>query len=871
MKKTPLYPPGFSRWILKHFFRKEDLLYRLDDFDEVYDELCQKKGISYAKRWYRLQVIKSIPQFLNFSLFRSFAMLKNYFLIVLRNSKKQKGYTFINISGLAIGMTCFILLSIYLKSELSYDAYHNNRDKIYRLVSKITFGDDVQTLYESMSPTGDLLSDNIPEILKFVRFGQVSRTQVSYNGSHFLEEKIFYSDNSVFDIFTFEFISGNPKTALSKPYTIVITENTAKKYFGNKTPIGERLIFNNDKEYTVTGIIKNVPQNSHFVFDMLGSFETLRSEDKESVEQWGRSWFPTYILSNRNINLKILESKIQPVIDKNFAETYKSMGGTFECFLQPLDRIYLYTPNNGVSRIVYIYIFSIIALFILLIACINFMNLSTARYSSRAREIGIRKVAGATRAKLIKQFLADSILFSLVSMILAIIIVKISSNQISLLIGYDLRTEYFNKFILIFGPIVLTLFVGICAGSYPAFFLSNFQPVKVFKGNIAAGASNHKLRNFLVITQFTISIALIFSTIIIFKQLKFLKHKELGFNKEHVMVLNVTDKNSWKSYPAFKNEILNNINIRSVSASSTVPGQTPSNNVYLPEGFPNNNTQQMSILYTDKDFFKTLDINLTDGRNFSENTEANVKSIIVNETAVKNFGWKNPLGKFIKDDKGLRTSNTNEWKSKNVIGVINDFFLAGLFNTINPLYIYNDPGEFEIILIRISPENISRTIDYLESKWNEIFPQKTFEYLFLDNIFNKQFINEDRIQKIFFYFTGLAIFIACLGLFGLASYTAEKKSKEIGIRKVMGASIKNIVFMLSWKFIKPVMVSALIVLPPAVYLAARWLTNFAYKTQIDVNSILFTFVLTILITFLAVGYQAVRASLTNPIKCIKSE
>ena len=799
-------------------------------------------------------------------------MLINYIKIALRNLKRHKGYTFINIAGLAIGMACCILIILYIYSELNYDRYHENADRIYRLGTNFDVGKMHAKTAVSNHPIGPTLSRDYPEVLNATRIRPyMPRTLVEYKEKQFFEEKIFYADNSVFDVFSFPIIRGDHKSALVTAYSLLITEDVAKKYFGDEDPIGKILRLNNDSDFSVTGIIKNVPPNSHFTFDMLCSFETLYQHNPEQREKWmGDFNNYTYLLLQENYDFRELEQKFPQLIDKHIGRILKLLGGKVEFFLQPLTNIHLHSnlegEISGNSDIAYVYIFAAIALFILLIACINFMNLSTARSAKRAKEVGMRKVLGSYRGQLIKQFLSESVTYSFLAFFIALTLVQLALPLFRSLSGTTLNFQFAEISWLVPCLIGFVFLVGLVAGSYPAFFLSAFRPVRVLKGHLKAGTANSRFRSVLVVLQFAISIVLIAGTGVIMNQLHYMKERRLGFNKEHVVVLPIMEGSIMQSIETIKEELKSHTGVVSVAASSSVPGHGVSrHNAFLPEGFELNESQMIGAISIDHNFIPTLDMEVVAGRNFSpEFVTDSSKSALINETAAQEFGWVDPVGKTI-------TELTGNGITKTVIGVVRDFHVESLHKKIEPLYIENEPSGFGYISIRIRPRNVSGTMDFLRKKWKEFGSGGTFDYAFLDESFDSQYRAEERLSTIFSYFTLFAIFIACLGLFGLASFTAEQRTKEIGIRKVLGASVYGIVILLSKEFAKWVLIANIIAWPVAYYAMNKWLQDFAYRINMGVWIFILAGAFALIIALLTVSYQAVKVALSNPVEALRYE
>jgi putative ABC transport system permease protein len=798
-------------------------------------------------------------------------MLKNYLKVAFVNLKKHKAFSFINIFGLAIGMACCILIAAYVFHELSFDRFHEKADRIYRLRSDLKIAGEELVVPKSSPPMADYLVQNYPEVIDAVRLRSIGRVPIRYKENLDYEDNIFFADNSVFDIFSFPFIKGDPRTALSTAHSCVITEDLAHKYFGLEDPIGKLLNLNDQSDFTVTGVMENVPHNSHFSFNILCSFETYARNNKPDMNKWLSINNYTYILLAEGADYRQLELKLPAMIEKNIGVMLKYVKGELLLSLQPLTSIHLRSDLmqeiSGNSNIVYVYIFSAIALFILAIACINFMNLSTARSASRAREVGMRKVLGADRGKIIRQFLSESILNSIISCVMALIIVDLTLPLFRSISGIDLRIDYAQNFWLIPVLVGLAIFVGLIAGSYPAFFLSAFQTTRILKGEYRAGKAGNRFRSVLVVGQFAISVALIIGTIVVFNQLNYMKKTKLGFQKDQVVVIPVSDESTLSSLEPIRQELENYIGIVRVAASSHVPGQTTYFNPFLPEGFALNEMQYMGELYVDHSFIPTMGIEIVAGRNFSEEfTTDTSESVIINETAAQKFGWENPVGKTIGE-----VSASNKITKYTVIGVVKDFHMESLRKRITPLFIGCTTHYINSLSIRIKTENIPSTLSFLEKKIGEFDPYRPFEYAFLDDSFDAQYKSEEKLSRVFSYFAILGVFIACLGLFGLASFTAEQRTKEIGIRKVLGASVSGIVLLLSKEFTKWVLIANVIAWPLAYFISRIWLQGFAYRTSLKLSAFVFAAVISISIAVLTVSYQAIRSAVTDPVDSLRNE
>jgi putative ABC transport system permease protein len=800
-------------------------------------------------------------------------MFRNYLKIALRNIKRHTGYSLINVAGLAIGMTCCILMLLWVQDELSFDRFHQNSDRIYRLCLDANIGSPLRVPV-SMAPAGPAMASEFPEVEGAVRIIRPERVSVKFEDMTFQEEDVCYADNSIFDVFTFPLVSGDPKTALSSPYSVVITEEMAKKYFGNQEPLGKILRFDDEADFTVTGVMKNVPPNSHLNFNMLRSFETQYRENPEAMESWVNAWFYTYLLLAENCDSKQLEEKFAPFVDKHMGNFLGAIGGTVKLFLQPLTDIHLYSdferdlPSNG--DITYVYLFSGIALFVLLIACFNFVNLATARSATRAREVGMRKTLGAGRGKLMAQFLGESLIFSFFSVALACILLELALPLFNSLAGRQLNLNYFERPWLIPALAGLALLVGFLAGSYPAFFLSSLKPVRVLKGTGSAIASNSGFRRMLVVAQFVISIILIIGSITIYNQIDFMKNKKLGFDKEHVLVIPGLNQAARQSYLSIRDQLTKIPGVTSVGASSLVPGRGRTKSIFYPEGLSDNEPQTMDYMTVDPHYLPTMNMDMAQGRNFSADFSTDsTQSAIINQAAAIKFGWDNPIGKTFRlpnlpGDEGDEQIAT-------VIGVVKDFHIASLHQKIEPQLIFYDLSSINHISVRLAPENITHTVGLLEEEWKKISPDRPFDFYFLDQSFDSQYRAEERLGKISLYFSLLGILIACLGLLGLSSYTTERRTKEIGVRKVLGATETGIVMLLSREIVRWVLLANIIAWPVAYWLADRWLGGFAYRINLGWTTFVLAGLVALSIAVITVSFQAVKAALANPVESLRYE
>lgn len=790
-------------------------------------------------------------------------MIKNLIKTALRNLYKDFGYSSLNILGLTIGITSALFLIIYVADEVSYDRYNEKANRIYRVSSHINEPDDEFTWIVAQIPFGPQVVKDYPEVQSFVRFIPFQRTLFKYADKEFNEDEFYYADTTVFDIFTYKFIKGNPKAALLEPNKIVLTEKIANKYFGNTDPIGKSLI-SGDKSYEVTGVIKDIPTHSHFRFDALASRKNLPKE----LGSWGNFGVYTYLLFPENYDVKSFESKMQEMYKKYMAPIFDklNMNFKFEYKLEPLTRIHLYSTNPSepepTGSISYVYIFSIVALFLILIAAMNYMNLATARSAKRAREVGLRKVVGSRRSSLVFQFLVESTIFTLVSLIFSIILLALLLPKFNELAGksFDLHIIYSTVILAsLFGVILI---VGIFGGSYPAFYLSRFSPVTVFKGEITQGSAGSMFRKVLVVVQFTISVAMILCTLIVFKQLNYMKSKDQGFDQKNMISIQLNNHAMIQKYLVLKHAILENPNIISVGSTSTPVGEGSGKVIFKLETDQGMADRGVNFSIVDPDFIPTLGIKILKGRNFQEDMPSDtLAGVIINESLAKRMNWTDPIGKKAQIGKFVNGS---------VIGLMKDYHQTGMYNQIESLLLIYRPKN-DVVYVKLSDRDVQGSLRFIESKWKEIFPEKPFEYTFLTERFNEQFKADEKRGLIFTLFTILAILIASLGLFGLASYMVEQRTKEIGIRKVVGASEGIIVKLISKEFLILVSISIVIAFPIAFYLMSHWLQNYVYRTSMGVMVFIISAIITIAITFITISFKAYKASILNPANSLRNE
>jgi len=863
MKKKGPSPPALASWILSKMNSREDRLSILSDFTEIYEELAIEEGSFKARKWYWTQVLRSIPMFLIKHFYWRFVMFKNYAKIAFRNIKRQKGFSLINTAGLAIGISCCILILQYIRHEFSFDKFNENSMYIYRVVQKqegkIYQGTDTfNSVPAILAPS---VRSDFPEDAK-VTIARNYERQVRYKNRQFYEKRFLYVETEFLEIFSFPLVKGDPKNALKEPYTVMITRNMAQKYFGEEDPVDKTININNEQDYRITGILENVPDNSHLKFDFLASFSTLLGTwGQNQLTSWKNSSVWTYLQLVKNSNPQKFNTQL---------EKYKTVGFSghpVSFHLQPLTDIHLGQkvafdlPGKG--DIKYIYLYSAITLFILLIACFNYMNLSIARSFTRGKEIGIRKVVGAKRKSIIFQFFGESLVFSFSALVLALILVRLALPVFNSLTERNIKFDLTADISFIFCLIGLGIFAGLISGTYPAVFLSSFKPVRVLKGRTESiSKSSSSIRNVLIIAQFAISICLIICALVINHQLHHLKNKKIGLDKDYIVTIPMTNKTMWKKYNTFKIELGQQSNILDITASKSLPTEID-NTVQIKLGGQNQGeTLRVWVNWVDFNFIDFYKMKIVQGRNFFKDSPQDLKNAyILNETAAKAIGLENPVGKKF-------GSGRIEGK---IIGVVEDFHFAPLHSKIEPLALQLDPDYLKVLSVKINSLNIANTLTFIQNKWKKLFADFPFVFSFLDERIENMYKVEMKLGQSFNYFTLIAILLSCLGLLGLASYMAEKKTKEIGIRKILGANVPNILLLLIKEFTRFVFLANIIAWPVAYFAMNKWLQNFAYRIHIGVWIFVVSAAAALSIALLTVSYQSIKAATANPVDSLRYE
>lgn len=877
-------PPKILKWSMERILPDFDSYFLIGDYEEEYADRYIGYGKKKADLWYFKQIIINFPNFFISSNRRSILMFKNYLKMAYRNIIKQKAYSFINLFGLSVGMACCTLILLFIEDELSFDKYHENSDNIYRIITESVIGGKERDFAIAPGPLAPALKKEFPEVLEYVRIFDMQiqnqgKTLIKYKESQFEDSGLLFTDSTFFSIFSHSFISGDKNTALRKPNSIVITEETANKIFSDEDPIGKIINIGTSGislDAEVTGVIKNVPKNSHFHFKYITAAQILPDRFKQAfMSSWLGVTNYTYILSTDNLVMSEFNKKMGDLVIEKSGKQAETYGISMVPKLQKLTDIHL-TSNlefeaEANSEKVYIYIFSGIAVFILLIACINFMNLSTARSSKRAKEVGLRKVFGAYKKQLVGQFLSESILISFLGFVISFVIVSISLPYFNEISGKTISSIAMFEGKIFYWLAGMMLITGLLAGSYPAMFLSSFKPVKVLKGALSGGVKGSGLRSSLVVFQFSISIILIISTMIVLDQLNFMRDKNLGFDKEQILVIKVQDlAKTPAKWRMVRNELKSIANVENASFSSSIPGRKHGTTIFLPEGNKQSETLIMDMVMTDYDFVDTYGIEMADGRDFSESFASDsAEGFLINETAAKLLGYSDSaVGKKFQ----MGVEGTGFFRKGKIVGIMKDFHTKSVKQKIEPFVVILLPQFTANVSLKIKSKNVSGTINLLKEVWSTIEPGREFNYFFLDDDFDKNYRAEERLGKIFTLFAGLAVLIACLGLYGLASFITEQRTKEIGIRKVLGASTNSIITSLSKDFTKWVLLANLIAWPITYYIMDNfWLVNFPYKENINLSTFVTAFVLSIFISIITVSYQSIKAALSNPIESLRYE
>jgi putative ABC transport system permease protein len=806
-------------------------------------------------------------------------MIKNYLLIALRNAWRNKGYTLINLLGLAVGIASSIIILLFVLDEVSYDRHNEYFRDIYRICirGKIQ-GNEIEAAL-SNAAMGATLKNEFPEVEEFTRLYTFDGDPiVRYNDKVFIEESFYYADSTFFNVFTAPVLYGNPEDLLNRPNTVVLTEEIAQKYFGNEDPVGQMLLVGENEEvFEVTGVVKGFPENSHFHFNILGSMTSIYLAD---VTRWLGNNNYTYIRLRKGFDPKQLEEQFPELVSQHMGteleeilgltmEEFLASGNTYGYFLEPLKDIHLKSdlqfeidPGGSLSSVI---IFSVIALFLILIASINFMNLSTASAAKRATEVGIRKVAGAEKNRLIWQFLVESFLTTVLALILAVVLVELFTPSFNRISGKELQMDSLGPLQLAVGLLIIGVFVGFASGSYPAFFLSSFKPVDVLKSGAMRGARGAILRRLLVTFQFVVTIVLFICTMVVNRQMDYLQTKDLGFTKENLVVIDRVYVLGEQT-EAFRQELLKNPTISQATFSSAVPGGLIGDNAYLPEGASTNETHAINNIWADWYFQDTYELEMVEGRWFREDNPTDSVALILNESAVKAFSFSDPLNKRLYTQFGEETSQANP-----IIGVVKDFHFQSLHQEIRPLIIRFNSENMYQMTVRITGNDTGKTLEYITKTWSSFREQQPVHMTFLAEDLAALYDNESKTATIFNIFSVLAIFIAALGLLGLASFSATQRTKEVGIRKAMGASISSVLFSLSREYIWLILIATMVAWPLGFFFMKDWLQDFPSRITLEPQAFIVSTLLAFFIAAITVIIRVYQTASSNPVKSLRYE
>ncbi len=869
-KKSRQHPPRLCAWLLGQFLRTEDRDHRLGDFEEVFHYKYRSSGRYVAHRWYRVQALRTLPGLIRNSIYWSLTMFNNYLTIALRNIRRHKVFSFINITGLAIGLAMFLLVARYIHFELSFDRFHDNFERICRVEQIIDHNGPKEELATGPAPLSGALATDFPEIKAVSRVISGGRVTLTLEGDQRIQERCFLADSAFFSIFSFPWVKGDSQTALDAPYSIVLTETVAEKVFGQDEALGEVVRLDDGNDYLVTGIMADVPDNSHITFDLLLSAVTISAgAETDPFSLWGDNWVPVYVLLGPQQSVSSVNEKIRFILKK-----YQGEQSENELYLRPLSRIHLHAAVSHefalVGSVKNIYIFSAIALFVLVIAGINFMNLTTARSADRAREVGLRKVSGAQRSSLVRQFLGESIFTALVAMLAAVVLMKIFLPEFNSIVNRELSLSFTQDWVFFAGLLGVALLVGLLSGIYPAFFLSSFQPVNVLKGKYSSGSRNVLLRKALVVFQLFISVVLISGTIIILQQVNYLLHKDLGYNTDQMLTF-PSGSLEESEYRVFRNQIIQNPNVIRVATSDYMVHSSSNWTRVSWEGAEDGQWIKMNVNYIDEDLLETYGMNIVKGRGFSREFGADKGNVVIlNEAAVKEIGWENPVGRNIRYGRDYKLGGLGLVE---VVGVVEDFHFLSLHNPVTPMMLRLYPEDVSgwNVSVKISSQDIPATNAFIKDQFTEFFPDSVFAYRFLDEDFERMYQEERKSGKVIFYLAVLAIFIACLGLFGLASFATKQRTKEIGIRKVMGASVNSITWLLNSQFLKLTLWGCVLAWPLSYYIMNKWLQNFLYRVPIQIWVFGLAGFAAVCVALMTVSFQSIRAAAASPSESLRNE
>ncbi|MBN1272304.1 MAG: ABC transporter permease [Candidatus Aminicenantes bacterium] len=855
-----LKPPKTLEWIFSRFLRPEETYEKLGDFEECFREISREKGRMFASAWYGFQIFKAVPSFVSQFFFGSISMFKNYLIAAVRNLNRNKTYSFLNVLGLSVGMAAFIMIGLYVYFELTFDRYHKNADRIYQVVS----GEQAVT----PAPLAQALMREFPEVERTTHLISPRQFLVRCGEKTFSGKNWAWADEDLFSVFSFPLISGDEKTALKDPYSVVISEAAAQKYFGEKDPLGKTLQWigwSYTADFMVKGIMKNVPENSYVKADIFASFSSWEKFPNYNPQNfgWGNYWTHTFLLLKKGQDPHVLEGKYPSFLT---AQTGVEHDWKFnnrrltDMHLHSTDLIFHFGP---VSDIKYVTIFAAVAVIILLIAGFNYINLTTAFSVRRFREIGVRKVVGAQRFQLIRQFIGESMLLAILALAVAVILTALLMPVFNSLIQSETSLGLLQNPVLFAVLLLIVLLVGVLSSVYPAVFLSGFKPISVLKGTSSARSKKGFLRNLLVIAQFAISIFLIICTLTTARQLHYIRNKDLGFTKDHIVLTQIRGDTMSQKYEVLKQELLQYPGVKNVSLSTTVPMKIDWHNSFFfrNEKDPENNHVMSHYARVDYDYIDLFELEIVKGRKFSKELDDGRAAFIINEVVARKIGWQDPVGKLFH----------NQGQTGTIVGMVKDFHNENMHLPKSEVVLILAPGQGNTLSVKVDARNVPQSLASIERVWSKYSEGYPFEYEFMDQHYDNMYKSEIRLGKTFNYFSALAIFLCCLGLFGLASFTVEQGTKEIAVRKVLGASAGELITMLSWKFLKWVFIANLVAWPLAYIFMNSWLRSFSYRISIGWLMFVTAGLTAGVLAFLTVVAQTSKAALANPAHSLRYE
>jgi putative ABC transport system permease protein len=808
-------------------------------------------------------------------------MFKNFFISAIRNLSRNKFYAFLNILGLSLGLAAAVFIMLYVRDELTFDKFNEKHERVYRIESNYNISNRHDQFAIVPVPMGPAFKLEFPEVETFTRLTDVGNTPFRYGDKEYYEEGFYFADSTVFDVFTLNFVQGTPATALNEPFSIVLTEKTAKKYFGSQNPMGEMILSGSGRSYQVTGVIEDLPGNTHLKYDALLSVITLQElfgadnfNSMEPLAFWNIGVY-TFVLLNKGATMESIVEKFPAFYDKYMKPIGDQINASFEIRYTPLAKTHFVNDlatDLPTGNLAYVYIFSAVAFFILLLATINYMNMATARSANRAREVGMRKVSGAYRSQIVAQFLSESVFMAFIALLIALMLVFILLPDFNQLSGKSLTFSIFTQPGIILFILFITLVVGVVSGSYPSFYLSSFQPLTVLKGKVSkAGKSSGILRKVLVVIQFFIAIVMIIGTIVVSDQLRFLRNTDLGFDKDGLLVMEMQDSTFRSKAESFRNELLRNPDILAATNSTGVPGQINWIQVMRVEREDEMKEMALILAQVDYDFLGTMGMEIVKGRSFDKNMGTDkTEAVIINETGVKTLGWDDdPIGKKIQYGFDLQGDPGRIMK---VIGVVKDFHFRSLHNKIEPIILFISPEPRYYTTVKIAEGKEKETIPFIEEKWNAFNAGRPFDYRFVSQILENQYEGEQKIGLIFNLTTAITIFIALLGLLGLSSFVAEQRTREIGVRKILGASVNGILRLLYREFVVLMLVAFIMAVPIAWWRLDIWLSDsFIYHTELNWIYFVLSGLVAFAVGMLTISYYIIKAANSNPVDAVKYE